>query len=89
MVREHQEQAGGNRWETQESARLEPLEVCILMANSTVRVMCPNLRCRAVLAVPGEARGRMVRCRNCGMNIMVPPKAADKPADKPKDEKAA
>jgi DNA-directed RNA polymerase subunit RPC12/RpoP len=31
----------------------------------------------------------MVRCRNCGMNIMVPPKAADKPADKPKDEKAA
>jgi len=51
--------------------------------------MCPNLRCRAVLAVPGEARGRMVRCRNCGMNIMVPPKAADKPADKPKDEKAA
>lgn len=46
------------------------------MRESVVRVMCPNLRCRSILAVPNEARGKMVRCRNCGMNIMVPPKAA-------------
>lgn len=40
-----------------------------------VRIMCPNLRCRAVLAVPPEARGRLVRCRNCGMNIKIPAKS--------------
>lgn len=39
-----------------------------------VRIMCPNLRCRAVLAVPPEARGRLVRCRNCGMSIKIPAK---------------
>lgn len=44
------------------------------MANAAVRIMCPNLRCRAVLAVPAEARGRLVRCRNCGMNIKIPAK---------------
>lgn len=49
------------------------------MPESVVRVMCPNLRCRAVLAVPSEARGRKVRCRNCGMNILVPPKPEPKP----------
>lgn len=44
------------------------------MAESVIRVMCPNLRCRAVLAVPVEARGRLVRCKNCGTNIKIPPK---------------
>lgn len=34
--------------------------------------MCPNLACRKVLAVPGTARGKTVRCRNCGTNIRVP-----------------
>lgn len=57
------------------------------MSNVAVRIMCPNLRCRAVLAVPAEARGRLVRCRNCGMNIKIPHKqdaaagAPPKPAD--------
>ncbi len=44
------------------------------MAEGVVRIMCPNLRCRAVLAVPTEARGRLVRCRNCGMSIKIPAK---------------
>ncbi len=44
------------------------------MSDAIVRIMCPNLRCRAVLAVPNEARGRLVRCRNCGSNIRVPQK---------------
>lgn len=48
-------------------------------ATTTIRVMCPNLRCRAVLGVPAEARGRLVRCKNCGMNIRIPDKS-DKPA---------
>jgi hypothetical protein len=43
-------------------------------------MMCPNLRCRAVLGVPAEARGRTVRCRNCGCSIRIP-KARPKPAE--------
>ena len=43
------------------------------MANSeTMRVMCPNLTCRKILAVPETARGKTVRCRGCGTNIKVP-----------------
>ncbi len=38
----------------------------------TVRIMCPNLNCRRVLAVPESARGKTVRCRNCATNIRVP-----------------
>lgn len=51
----------------------------------TVRIMCPNLRCRAILGVPGEARGRMVRCRHCGTTIKVPQKSAEKPDPAPVD----
>lgn len=42
------------------------------MAEATVRIMCPNLTCRKVLAVPPIARGKTVRCRSCGTNIRVP-----------------
>jgi|TARA_R110000782_G_scaffold57258_11_gene119656 uncharacterized paraquat-inducible protein A len=42
------------------------------MAEATVRIMCPNLTCRKVLAVPPIARGKTVRCRACGTNIRVP-----------------
>jgi RNase P subunit RPR2 len=49
------------------------------MADQTVRIMCPNLTCRRVLAVPSSARGKTVRCRNCGTNIRVP---ASPPAPK-------
>ncbi len=44
--------------------------------SDSVRIMCPNLRCRAVLAVPNEARGRMVRCKSCATNIRIPEKKA-------------
>ncbi len=53
------------------------------MAVSAIRIMCPNLRCRAVLAVPAEARGRMVRCRSCGTSIKVPAKQEIKAAAEP------
>jgi RNase P subunit RPR2 len=49
---------------------------------NVVRIMCPNLRCRAVLGVPAEARGKVVRCRSCGTNIRVPQRAAQ-PEAKP------
>ena len=50
------------------------------MPDAMVRVMCPNLRCRSVLAVPSEARGRMVRCKSCGMNVLVPKKQEAQPS---------
>jgi len=48
--------------------------------------MCPNLTCRKVLAVPKIARGKTVRCRNCGTMIRIPdekpkqPQPASEPA---------
>lgn len=50
--------------------------------SDTVRIMCPNLVCRKVLAVPAAARGRTVRCKICGTNIRVPggPETPAKPA---------
>lgn len=54
----------------------------------TVRIMCPNLTCRRVLAVPTVARGKTVRCRNCGTNIKVPAKGS-KAKDAPEAKKDA
>ena len=51
------------------------------MTQSTIRLMCPNLTCRKVLAVPGSARGKTVRCRNCGTNIRVPQPKVEAPAE--------
>ena len=43
------------------------------MSNSeTIRLMCPNLVCRKILAVPASARGKTVRCKGCQTNIRVP-----------------
>ncbi len=49
------------------------------MAGANVRVICPNLKCRAILSAPNSARGKYVRCRMCGMKVRIPgpkPKAA-------------
>ncbi len=48
------------------------------MPDDAIRVMCPNLTCRKILAVPASARGKTVRCRGCGTNIRIPVK--DQPA---------
>ncbi|MFG0273773.1 MAG: hypothetical protein ACF8QF_01820 [Phycisphaerales bacterium] len=40
----------------------------------TIRIMCPNVVCKRVLAVPLTARGRQVRCRFCATSIRVPVK---------------
>ena len=46
--------------------------------DEVIRIMCPNLGCQRVLAVPGGARGKLVRCRGCGSNIRIPaPRAGD------------
>lgn len=58
----------------------------------TLRVMCPNLTCRKILAVPTSARGKTVRCRSCQTNIRVPgiPESAKPRAEvKPESESDA
>ncbi|UYV13230.1 MAG: hypothetical protein NCW75_02850 [Phycisphaera sp.] len=37
-----------------------------------IHMMCPNLTCRKVLAVPTSARGKTVRCKACATAIRVP-----------------
>ena len=44
------------------------------MASDTLRIMCPALSCRKILAVPADSRGKHVRCKNCGATIRVPEK---------------
>ncbi len=63
------------------------------MAETTLRIMCPNLTCRRILAVPSSARGKTVRCRGCQTNIRIPTKedtagAMAPPGDKPPAEGA-
>ena len=40
-----------------------------------LRIMCPSLQCRRVLAVPESARGRTVKCKNCGATVRIPVKS--------------
>lgn len=40
-----------------------------------LRIMCPSLQCRRVLAVPESARGRTVKCKSCGATVRIPVKA--------------
>ncbi|MCB9837978.1 MAG: hypothetical protein H6813_01445 [Phycisphaeraceae bacterium] len=39
-----------------------------------LRIMCPSLQCRRVLAVPESARGRTVKCKSCGATVRIPVK---------------
>jgi len=54
------------------------------MPSQTLRIMCPNLTCRKVLAVPVAARGKTVRCRNCSTAIRIPQAGEKKPSAEPK-----
>jgi LSD1 subclass zinc finger protein len=44
----------------------------LAMSQPTVRIMCPNLSCRKLLAVPESARSKTVRCKACHTAIRVP-----------------
>ena len=56
----------------------------------SVALVCPNLKCKALLKVPARARGRKVRCPQCQVVLSVPgggkdvPDAAPAPAAKGK-----
>ena len=59
------------------------------VSHQQVRIMCPNLTCRRVLAVPENLRGKTVRCKNCSTNIKVPTKTGAGVAEKPDASKKA
>lgn len=49
------------------------------------QLICPNLRCRKILSVPDEARGKLVRCQHCKTMFRVPdPKRAEPAAPQKK-----
>ena len=51
------------------------------MAENMIRLICPSLQCRRILAVPPSVRGKTIRCSACGTTIRVPEgKTAKKPA---------
>jgi LSD1 subclass zinc finger protein len=37
-----------------------------------VQLLCPNLKCRKILSVPTEARGKLVKCQYCQTMLRVP-----------------
>ena len=38
-----------------------------------VQLICPSLRCRKILTVPEEVRGKLVQCQYCQTQFRVPP----------------
>ena len=64
-----------------------------MVGDEVIRIMCPNLGCQRVLAVPSSARGKLVRCRGCGSNIRIPVPRAESPsapqAAQPQQQKPA
>lgn len=42
-------------------------------------VICPNLRCRKVLSVADELRGKAVKCAHCNSSLRVPDPKQNKP----------
>ncbi|MEM1071676.1 MAG: hypothetical protein AAGH71_02490 [Planctomycetota bacterium] len=51
------------------------------MAES-IQIMCPSLTCRKILAVPGSARGKTVRCKACQTVIRIPGGPKNTPSPK-------
>ena len=44
-----------------------------------VQLICPNLRCRKILAVPDEIRGKLVKCQHCQTMFRVPQARSPEP----------
>jgi len=45
-----------------------------------VPLMCPNLKCRKILSVPDEVRGKLVKCQHCQTMFRVPESKKPEPA---------
>jgi len=59
-----------------------------LSSAQTIRILCPNLRCRRILAVPANARGKVVVCKSCGTRITVPARGSGKEKTAPTEASA-
>ncbi len=46
----------------------------------SLQMICPNLRCRKILSVPEEARGKHVKCQHCQTTFRVPEARKTQPA---------
>jgi hypothetical protein len=54
-----------------------------------VPLMCPNLKCRKILSVPDEVRGKLVKCQHCQTMFRVPEsKKTEAAAATPLEKKA-
>jgi hypothetical protein len=51
-------------------------EAIAVTETKLIRIMCPNLGCQRILAVPVHTRGKLVRCKGCGMTIRIPAKSS-------------
>ena len=54
-----------------------------------VTLFCPNLKCRSILQVPDNTRGKKVKCGQCGTAFFVPTEKAPvrtPAADQPKSD---
>ena len=56
------------------------------MSAGMIRLICPNLVCRRILAVPPAVRGKTIRCSACGTTVRVPDKKAPADRAEPKPE---
>lgn len=56
-------------------------------ATNNVMMICPNLKCRKVLRVPGQFRGQHVRCHYCQTTFEVPAQKRDEPHNAPQPPK--
>ena len=43
-----------------------------LPAAGTVMMLCPHLKCRKILRVPEQCRGKQVKCQFCSNTFQVP-----------------
>ena len=53
-----------------------------------VPLMCPNLKCRKILSVPDEVRGKLVKCQHCQTMFRVPESKKTEAAAAPLEKKA-
>jgi hypothetical protein len=37
-----------------------------------IQLICPSLKCRKLLTVPDDVRGKMVKCKHCQTAFRVP-----------------
>ena len=60
-----------------------------MAGSDDIRIRCPNLACKRILAVPASAKGKLVRCCGCGINLRIPTGKVAEPAPAAEGAKTA